>query len=673
MKLQKKEKQHSTRPFQLVGIRICIIITLLALTLTKIRGQVGDIDEFVALPYNNPSLVVDLGVGLWAWPLPMDFDLDGDMDLLVSCPDVPFNGTYLFENEQGEGVIRPIFSKPERLADGMKNLQLSIVNQQMYVLGPGIEYQNFRERLFSDPKKILDKKIIESQHEKIRFSQWKFADYENDGDLDLIVGIDDWIDYGWDNAFDTQGNWINGPLHGNVYCIEKFDGTYHIPSKILAGSEPIDVYGAPTPNLADFDGDGDLDIICGEFLDRLSWFENVGTRQKPRYAPGRFLATRDGIIQMDLEMIIPVSVDWDGDGDVDLVVGDEDGRVALVENTSEIWDGMPVFKQPTYFEQKAENVKFGALVTPYAVDWDQDGDEDLICGNTAGYIGFIENLGGGSSPVWAKPQRLTNNGDAIRIMAGDQGSIQGPAEKKWGYTTLSVADWDGDGLADIVVNSIWGKIEWIKNVGSKGHPKLADPKPVQVAWADSIPKPAWNWWRPSKNELATQWRTTPQAIDWNQDGYVDLVMLDPEGFLSFYERFKEGDKLLLKPGARIFHCNNASAFDGRNTVLDKEPGLLRLNADEYGKSGRRKFCFSDWDQDGDLDLIVNSTNAAWFENVEEKSEKVVFNFRGDLSAQKLAGHTTSPTVVDWNNDGSPDLLLGAEDGFLYFLLNSYSK
>ena len=55
--------------------------------------------DLTPLKYNHPGLVVDLGVGLWAFPLPMDYDGDGDYDLVVSCPDRPYNGTYFFEKQ----------------------------------------------------------------------------------------------------------------------------------------------------------------------------------------------------------------------------------------------------------------------------------------------------------------------------------------------------------------------------------------------------------------------------------------------------------------------------------------------------------------------------------------------------------------------------------------------
>ena len=58
--------------------------------------------------YNNPGLVVDLGVGLYAFPLPIDWDGDRDLDLVVTCPDRPYNGTYVFENPRNRRTKMPV-------------------------------------------------------------------------------------------------------------------------------------------------------------------------------------------------------------------------------------------------------------------------------------------------------------------------------------------------------------------------------------------------------------------------------------------------------------------------------------------------------------------------------------------------------------------------------------
>jgi predicted neuraminidase len=616
------------------------------------------------IKYNHPGLVVDLGVGLWAWPLPMDYDGDGDWDLVVSCADKPFAATCFFENPGGDSSM-PVFKPGVVIGPGKRNCQVSHTGGKVRVTTPGTEYLNFQHTGFDRSVKLPVEAAVHPN--PVRANQWKMADYDGDGRTDLVVGVGDWTDYGWDNAYSADGQWTNGPLRGLVYLLRN-TGTeekarYASPVKLEAGGQPIDVYGMPSPNLADFDGDGDLDMICGEFVDKLTWFENVGTRTAPKYATGRYLPGRDGPLRMDLCMIVPVAVDWDGDGDIDLVIGQEDGRVALVENTGKLIDRMPAFSEPKFFRQEADEVKFGALATPVGFDWDGDGDDDLISGNTAGYIGFIENLDGGDPPKWAAPKLLEAGGRVIRIEAGPNGSIQGPCETKWGYTTLSVADWDQDGLADLVVNSIWGKVVWYRNVGTRTQPELAAAEPVEVEWPKAAPKPAWNWWNPQGKELATQWRTTPVVIDLTGDGLNDLVMLDCEGYLALYERKKVDGRLVLLPPERVFYDQGA----------EKPDTPLRLNGGEAGKSGRRKLAMVDWDLDGKIDLLVNSKSVNFLKNVSTQEGKFVFRDMGPVDARVLAGHTTSPTVVDWDRNGVPDLLVGAEDGYFYYLKNPHRK
>lgn len=614
------------------------------------------------LKYNNPGLVVDLGVGLWAWPLPMDFDGDGDLDLVVNCPDKPSNGVYFFENVSGSTKknAMPVFKPGRRISKGMHNVQVSYVDGKEVVLSPGKVYPEFRKSGIDAGSSLPLKAAVHPS--KVRANMWRMVDFDGDGRNDIIVGAGDWSDYGWDNAYNSDGNWTNGPLHGYVYYVRNEGSNespkYASPVKVIADGQAVDVFGWPSPNFGDFDGDGDLDLLCGEFLDGFTYFQNIGTRREAQYAAGvRLKASSGRELVMDLQMITPVATDWDLDGDLDLIVGDEDGRVAFIENTGKLTEGaIPVFAEPAYFQQEAEDLKFGALSTPYGVDWDGDGDEDIISGNTAGYIAFFENLGGhGSKTKWAAPEYLQTEGKVLRILAGPNGSIQGPAEAKWGYTTQTVADWDGDGLPDVIVNSIWGKIHWYKNLSTKGASKLSAAIPIEVEWEGQQPHLAYGWLRPEGKELLTQWRTTPVAVDWNQDGLMDLVMLDHEGYLCFFERKKIGDDLKLLPPQRVF--------------CDESGKPLQLNSRIAGGSGRRKVCIVDWDGDGKLDILENSESASLLRQVKSQDGKWFFKNEGLMSTRKISGHTTSPTVIDLEGNGVPDLLVGAEDGRFYFMEN----
>ncbi len=626
------------------------------------------------LKYNHPGLAVDLGVGLWAWPVPCDADGDGDFDLIVSCPDKPSNGVWLFENATGDTKTNklPIFKPGRWLSRTVHYVMPSYVDGGMRVLSPGVEYKNFETVGLAQPQKLsVAAKFYKPQGTqpkgpKMRHNQWRYVDYDGDGALDLVTGIEDWSYYGWDDAWNAEGEWQNGKLHGFV-LLHRNTGTtespkYEAPVKVEAGGKPVDTFGCPSPNFIDFDRDGDLDLLCGEFLDGFTYFENIGTRKDPKYADGEDVRDdQDRRLAMDLEMIVPIAFDWDRDGDFDLIVGDEDGRVALVENVSPTGEKTQVFKAPVYFQQEAETLKCGALATPVGCDWDGDGDTDIVSGNTAGYIEFFENLSGPkvASPKWAAPRRLEADGKTFRVMAGHNGSIQGPAEAKWGYTTLNVADWDGDGLPEIVFNSIWGKVQWLKNVGSRTSPKLAAPQPIEVEWRGAAPKPAWTWWTPEDKELVTQWRTTPVVHDFTGDGLVDLAMLDVEGALVLFERAKRGDQLVVLAPRKAF--------------VDEKSEPLRLNAGTAGKSGRRKLCVTDWDGDGKVDFLLNSSNADFLKQTGFEDGVWTFKNAGTLAKKNIEGHDVSPAVVDFDGDGVPDFLGGAEDGRFYFMKNPRSE
>lgn len=668
-------------------MRTLTALTILVAFSLAFSGAASDARK---LKYNNPGLTVDLGVGLWGYPMPLDYDRDGDTDLLVVSMGKVGSGTYFFENPDGDNPA-PVFEPGVRIGPGPSYTSLSFEpDGTPRVFGKnGVEYLNMVESGFDATNPIpIDLQKGFDEIVKTRAQHFGVVDINGDGVLDLFRAVGEWGDYGWDDAYNDSGVWTNGPLKSWIYIMRN-QGTndapeYGSPTLLSNDDGPLNVYGSPCPNFRDFDQDGDLDLLCGEFVDTLTYFENIGDRTNPEWSEGRKIHNRDGdVYAINLCMFQFVAFDWDNDGDQDLIVAEEDGRVSWMENTGEMPNDRPRFREQVYFQQKAESVKFGVLSTPFVYDWDADGDEDIISGNTAGEIGFIENLGG-YPPKWNRPIRMhaayppstpraRPESRRISIQAGDNGSIQGPAERKWGYTTLQVADWNHDRYPDIIVNSILGRVVYFRGfrAPTERRDQLLEPLPVNAVGIPSHhlwPRPKWNWGPDFSLEFETQWRTTPVVTDLNADGLNDLVMLDHEGYLAFFERYRRPSPagqprnfapLDLQPGKRIFY------------IQSEDEGLvpLRLNDGWAGRSGRRKLAIVDWDGDGRLDLLVNSATANFYRNIGEGFMDFRFRDMGPISEDNIASHSSSPAICDWDQNGVPDLLIGAEDGFFYYYPN----
>lgn len=587
-----------------------------------------------------------LAVGLYAHTAVVDYDGDGAPDLIVASPDRPYNGIYYFHNIGTRQ--QPLFAKAERWGPSVHDLTAGDFN------GDGKIDLVYRGGYFSDVRanklaKPVDVKLPRDYHIG-RDDSYFPVDWDGDGKIDVLNGVSDWRDYGWDDAYDATGRWQRGPLHGYVYFFRNTGSNdspvYQKPVRLPG----IDTYGSPVPQAFDWFKRGVLDLFTGTFVDTMHLRKSTGKRgefEPPIEIPHRPV---NCVIQ-------PRVVDWHGDGRLSLVIGEEGGNVTFLENTAPAGQA-PKWAEPIYFQQKDPFVKSASLIRPVAVDWDNDGDLDIVAGNSSGFLHWIENTGTRQKAVFRDRGNLMAAGKEIRRTAGPNGSVQGPAEEKWGYSNPSVADWDMDGTLDIVVNDIWGQVVWYR--GIKGDPMHLEPmRDIEVEWTTARPpKPDWVWWEPKPKQLVTQWRTTPKVVDWNRDGLPDIVMLNHQGYLALFPRRRCGNgKLCLGEPQRIFVAGNGH--------------FLELSRGRAGKSGRRKIELVDWNGDGKLDLLTDSDEGpVWYENTGSH-EKPVMELRGTVVKAKLAGHNPTPNAADWNGDGKLDLLIGAEDGFLYYFDRNY--
>lgn len=637
----------------------------------------------VKLEYNNPDLLVDLDAGFKAVPMPMDFDGDGDYDLLVSesgC--YAESGIFYFENISGN-VEMPTFRRGmkvsyerRRLGDDGSNFEVSEVDGDIHVLTPDrvkdrlMIYNDVPENVFWAGNTVqLPDGGYDYLH-NYKSTQWKMLDFDGDGIKDLVASAQsyqpkryygrvakleksDWPHKSKKNQliFLKNKGTNDNPVYENPVSILKEDGT-----SLAAG---ISI----KPMFADYDNDGDLDYLGigksqnGEIFG-LEWensfllyFENTGTKEKYEFRKGKVLTHNNSPLEMESRAHIHLTaIDWDKDGNVDLLGGDEGGRVAFLKNTGKVVNGVPEFLQPQFFQQEAKYVDFGALVAPRVYDWDGDGLDDIISGNGVGYIGFIKNLGG-KDPKWDAPKLLEINENPIRLI--EKFALPNTEQPIWGYTTIDVGHWDEDDLPDILANEHNGNIVFIKNIGSRTQPKLAMPQPLIVEWEGEPQKPAWVPGVSKGNELLAPWRTSPFIMDFNNDGLNDLVMMDYEGYLAVYTRTKKEGKLLLNHPQRNFVFPDGKA--------------IQINQLKGKSSGRLKIEFADWDGDGVDDLILASKPAVdWMKGRGMKEGKMVFQYMGRVLSRTLMGHTDGPVTSDFNKDGILDLLVGAENGVFYY-------
>lgn len=264
----------------------------------------------------------------------------------------------------------------------------------------------------------------------------------------------------------------------------------------------------------DVDGDGRSDLVVGDYSGSFRVASNAGDRGRPVFKDGGRLLAGGGIAKVRISCCVaaqPRFCDLDGDGFDDLLAnsfdpghchvfrGQADGGFAPGAELTDT-SGTPVRACP---QQARNSDSFGSFFEP--VDWDDDGDIDLLIGCFDGGLKLRLNEGSATKPAFA-----THN----LVVAAADGPLRVPR-----HCCPNVADWDGDGRWDILSGSEAGGVWWFRNVGETGRPRFA-------AGLMLVDTPSRAEGFLNINVVVPGVRTQTEVADYDGDGRLDLIVGD---------------------------------------------------------------------------------------------------------------------------------------------------
>jgi len=226
----------------------------------------------------------------------------------------------------------------------------------------------------------------------------------------------------------------------------------------------------------DLNGDGIKDILVGSFSGAPQWIEGSQTG----YLLPKPVTDRDGE-----EVLISAfwnrktnewdesersgteghctsssAVDWDGDGDLDLLLGDYYGG-RLYVRLNEGSATTPAFagtNAPVIADGKPLVIEKG-LAAPRVVDWDGDGKFDILCGGAKGGIYFFKNISDSKDTRFAKAVALIEEApDVEEFWVGRTPMKDGLPTGPGSSFHIEPVDYDGDGDLDLLVGA---RTSWV--------------------------------------------------------------------------------------------------------------------------------------------------------------------------------------------------------------------
>ena len=353
----------------------------------------------------------------------------------------------------------------------------------------------------------------------------------------------------------------------------------------------LDIGKGASPAWADINADGLLDLVVGNYGDfietgkipsGLFYFENNGSINNPSFVlkDKDFLnLNRFNEVSRDFS---PVFADLDGDGDQDLLIGDEMGKLFYGENVA--GKGKP-FRMDQFVYPFME-IDVGLYAVPFIYDVNKDGLPDLLIGERNGNINFFLNTGTVSKPFF----------DANADLA--------PNITRWGGVNTNKPGYFTGSSAPVVFQTSQG-IHLLTGSEDKGL----------LLYNTSDASSSFPLIESQLNLLKNGFQVKPAIADINADGYYELLVGNARGGLQLYstpwQSMTTAHKEIGDVENNTMRIYPNPANDLIRLSLESNDSWSKASVIIYDMLGRRVSQYENY-QTGDYISIINLPKGTYY-------------------------------------------------------------